>query len=197
MSCPLLVQGGWCNIFVEADRAQFPFLYPALPYRIFVFAPEGQQLGDRAFCSASTAHWRHGSAPENGAHSHWLDCVRVGQGQGLAGQLGIEGQVLLHLVPLALLYVVSRLIFQVCLYLGRNRNNCWSFKLLVSVFIHMLTRKYFKNRIRKHNHVPEKRPEICYTFFSIKSDLSWDHCNQIHMHIWTLKLILTLLYMKE
>jgi len=48
----------------------------------------------------------------------------MGEGERLAGQLGIEGQVLLHLVPLALLYVVSRLIFQVCLYLGRHGNNC-------------------------------------------------------------------------
>lgn len=64
------------------------------------------------------------SVPEDGGHPHRLDCVGVGQGEGLAGQLGIKGQVLLHLVPLALLYVVSRLIFQVCLYLGRNGNNC-------------------------------------------------------------------------
>lgn len=64
------------------------------------------------------------AASEDGGHSHGLDRVRVGQGEGLAGQLGVKGQVLLHLVPLALLDVVPRLVFQVCLYLGRNGNNC-------------------------------------------------------------------------
>lgn len=105
-------------------QSAFPHsLSPALPYRIFVFASKGQQLGNGAFWCANVADRRHVSVSQNGGHSRRLDCVGVGQGERLAGQLGIEGQVLLHLVPLALLYVVSRLIFQVCLYLGRNGNN--------------------------------------------------------------------------
>lgn len=99
-------------------------LSAALPYRIFGFASKGQQLGYRAVRGADVADGSHVSVSHNGSHSHRLDRVRVGQGERLAGQLGVEGQVLLHLVPLALLYVVSRLIFQVRLYLGRNGNSC-------------------------------------------------------------------------
>jgi len=100
-----------------------PFLL-ALPYRIFMFSSKGQQLGHGTLWCANITDWRHVSVPKNRGHSCGLDCVGVGQGESLAGQLGVKGQVLLHLVPLALLDMISRLIFQVCLYLGRNRKNC-------------------------------------------------------------------------